>query len=369
MKIGITGGNGFVGTHLQVYLCTRDDIELIELADRATFDSIQKIDNFVNGKDLIVHLAGVNRANDEVLVQGNLQPAEQLVAAMKRQTVTPFVIYSSTTHADNPSSPYGEGKSGVSIVLEEWANSCGGRFLNMIIPHVFGEFGMPNYNSGTNTFCHHIANEKEYNVHGNGLLELVHAQDLVQQMLEGYSKGITGTLRVSGKEITVGQVVEKLELLHDEYKRGLVPNLDDHFDKCLFNTYRSYLPVESRQKVAVKHTDDRGWLVETVKVCSGGQSFVSTTKPGITRGNHFHLRKFERFFVLKGKASIKLRRIGSDDVQEYVVEEGVPGFIDIPTLHTHNITNIGDDELITFFWTNEFFDPEKPDTFFELVDL
>ncbi|KZZ37803.1 MULTISPECIES: NAD-dependent epimerase/dehydratase family protein [unclassified Oleiphilus] len=368
MRIGITGGNGFIGSHLQMYLKTRDDVELVDVATRDTFSSTEGLKEFVSDKELIVHLAGVNRASDEELVNGNIDPAKQLVEAMKAASITPFVVYSSTTHAENTDIPYGKGKSGVSEVFSSWADENSASFLNLVIPHVFGEFGLPNYNSGTNTFCHHIANEQEVEVNGNGQLELIHVQDLVALFISLYESKTIGEHRVKGKKISVGDVVEKLRLFDEKYKAGIVPDLSDHFDRCLFNTYRSYLPQDARKVIATKHTDDRGWLVETVKVGSGGQSFVSTTKPGITRGNHFHLRKYERFFVLQGAASIKMRKVNTNEVIEYIIEEGQPALVDIPTLHTHNITNIGDSELITFFWTDEFFDPENSDTFFELVE-
>ncbi|KZY84893.1 hypothetical protein A3752_12235 [Oleiphilus sp. HI0081] len=367
MKIGITGGGGFIGTHLQMYLKTRDDIELVDVASRETFASQESLEAFVFDKELIVHLAGVNRASDEELVAGNITPAKQLVDAMEARSVSPYVIYSSTTHASNTGIPYGQGKSGVTDIISAWASKHSAAFLNLIIPHVFGEFGKPNYNSGTNTFCHHIANNLEVQVNGNGQLELVHVQDLVEQIVSLHESKVTGEYRIQGKAISVADVVSKLRSFDHKYKNGVVPDLSDHFDRCLFNTYRSYLHQDARKVIATKHTDDRGWLVETVKVGSGGQSFVSTTKPGITRGNHFHRRKYERFFVLQGNASIKIRRVNSDEVVEYVIEEGEPAMVDIPTLHTHNITNIGNTELITFFWTDEFFDPENSDTFFELV--
>lgn len=368
MKVGITGGNGFIGTHLYMYLKTRDDIELVDVATRETFASEATLRDFVANKELIVHLAGVNRASDEELVEGNISPAKKLVDAMDAVSVSPFIIYSSTTHAANRDIPYGQGKSGVTDIFDAWANSASSSFVNLIIPHVFGEFGRPNYNSGTNTFCHHVANNQDFQFNGSGQLELVHVQDLVEEMITLYLSKAAGEHRIQGKQISVTEVVSKLKLFDEQYKSGVVPDLSDHFDRCLFNTYRSYLPQDSRKVLATKHTDNRGWLVETVKVGSGGQSFVSTTKPRITRGNHFHRRKFERFFVLKGTASIKMRRVNSNEVSEYIIEDGKPALVDIPTLHTHNITNIGESELITCFWTDEFFDSEKPDTFFELVE-
>ena len=150
----------------------------------------------------------------------------------------------------------------------------------------------------------------------------------------------------------------------DRYREGTVPNLDDDFELQMFNTFRSYIPHEKRPQDLTVHSDDRGWLFEAIRSDGQGQTFLSTTKPGITRGNHFHLHKVERFLVVEGKAKIRLRKIGSDDVYTFEVNGENPQAIDIPTLHTHNISNAGDGPLLTLFWSAELFDPENPDTYY-----
>ena len=163
-------------------------------------------------------------------------------------------------------------------------------------------------------------------------------------------------------------MLKKLQGFKAEYvDKGIFPDLSNRFEVNLFNTFRSYVPDAHFPVKYIKHSDPRGDYVEAVKFLSGGQSAYSTTKPGITRGNHFHTRKVERFAVIQGRASIKLRKFGTNKVIEYIIDGSEPGYVDMPVWYTHNITNIGDTELLTLFWINEFYDPADPDTYFEIV--
>lgn len=370
MKVGITGANGFIGWHLQCYLLTRDDIDEVRLADRDTFASEAELKQFVEGVDLIAHFAGVNRAVPAELVKGNSEPAEQLVKVLNETGNCPFLAYTSSTQAVSGSSPYGEGKAAASEIFQSWAERNDASYVNVIVPHVFGEYGKPNYNSAVATFAFQIAHGQEPSVHNDGQLELVHVQDLVEHIMGFYDQGVTGNVRVEGRKTGVVEVATMLQQLHSTYiDDGQFPDLSDRFSRSLFNTLRGAIDYSERHHVVTKHEDDRGWLVETVKANSGGQCFVSTTKPGITRGNHFHLRKVERFMVLQGKAKINIRKLFTDEVITYDLDGNVPSYVDIPTMHTHSITNTGDDDLITLFWSDEFFDPKNPDTTFEEVIL
>jgi UDP-2-acetamido-2,6-beta-L-arabino-hexul-4-ose reductase len=368
MKIGITGVNGFIGWHLRCYLKTRNDVEEVRLAGRDVFQSHEKLVEFVDGVDAIVHLAGVNRAEPKELVEGNSEPAAKLVRALEQVDNKPFLIYTTSTQAVTANSPYGKGKAAVSEIFQSWVASSGAHFVNLIVPHVFGEYGRPNYNSVVATFTHQVAVGEVLSIHNDGQLELVHVQDLVEQIINLYEQGASGNVRVEGRATGVIEVAEQLKLLHHTYVvEGQFPDLSDHFTRCLFNTLRGAIAHSERHRVVTKHEDDRGWLVETVKTNSGGQCFVSTTKLGITRGNHFHLRKVERFMVLQGKAKIQLRKLFSDEVISYDLDGDAPSYVDIPTMHTHSITNVGENELITLFWSDEFYDPDTPDTTFEEV--
>jgi len=368
MKIGITGSNGFIGWHLRCYLSTLEHVAEIRLGDRNTFSNKENLDDFVKNLDLIVHLAGVNRADDVILLQGNIKPAEQLIESLKVNKSKTCIVYASSTYAEKADNPYGKGKFAAGDILTNYGRQSGNRVVNMLVPHVFGEYGKPFYNSGVATFCHQIVNGNDMVVNRGGQLELIHVQDLVEHFLRAYEDGKDGDYRVKGKSISVGEVVDQLLCLHNEYiNQNRLPDLSDSFTRNLFNSLRGAIAYPNREIQQVKHSDDRGWLVETVKVGSGGQCFVSTTKPGITRGDHFHRRKVERFFVLQGRASIEIRKLFTEEVIRYEVNGETPSYIDMPTLHTHKITNIGDDELITLFWADEFFDPDHPDTYFEEV--
>ena len=371
MIIGITGANGFIGWHLRCYLSTRDDVTEVRLAGRDEFSSEDKLSQFVTGLDCMVHLAGVNRAEPKELVAGNIKPAELLVKALLITGSTPDIIYTSSVQALTPkANPYAEGKAAVSQIFTAWAERTQSRIINMIVPHVFGEYGRPQYNSAVATFAHQIANGEQPTVHNDGQLELVHVQVLVERIVALYQEGASGDVRIDGRKTGVVEVATQLQNLHKTYIfDGQIPDLSDSFTRSLFNTLRGAFQDNMRLRHVQKHQDDRGWLVETVKANSGGQCFVSTTRPKITRGNHFHRRKVERFFVLQGKARIKLRKLFTDEVIAFDLDGEAPAFVDIPTLHTHSITNIGNSELITLFWSDEFFDPDNSDTYFEEVDV
>jgi UDP-2-acetamido-2,6-beta-L-arabino-hexul-4-ose reductase len=370
MRVGITGANGFIGWHMRCYLATRKDVDDVRLAGREVFAEAGELKRFVTGLDLIVHLAGVNRAEPDELVQGNAKPAINLVAALKETASTPFLAYTSSTQAVTGKSPYAEGKAAAGHIFKKWAVECGALFVNLIVPHVFGEYARPYYNSAVATFSHQIVNGEKTTIHNDGQLELVHAQDLARQIISFYEEGVTGDRRIEGRPTGVVEAASLLQQLHKTYaEQGQFPDLTSHFSRCMFNTLRGAIEHSKRNRVVTKHEDDRGWLVETVKANSGGQCFVSTTKQGVTRGNHFHLRKVERFMVLQGCAQIKLRKLFTDEVITYELDGDTPSYVDIPTMHTHSITNVGDNELITLFWTDEFFDQENPDTTFEEVML
>ena len=370
MKFGITGARGFIAWHLRCYLHSLgEQVTELRLADRDTFEDADALQAFVDGLDCIAHMAGVNRAPDADLMEGNTLPALQLVEALKSTGSSAAVLYSSTTYAVNPSSVYGEAKKVATDIFQSWAAESGNRFINLVIPHVYGEYGKPFYNSGVATFCYQLTHGDTPQLNPEGQLELVHVQDLAAKMVELLRLDFSGDYRVEGRVIAVPGVVDKLRGFIDTYlERQQLPDLTDPFDRRLFNTLRSYIDYDGRNRLTVLHSDNRGWLVETVKAGSGGQCFVSSTHPGITRGNHYHRYKVERFFVIKGKAQIKLRKLFTGNVVCYDVDGSSPGYIDIPTLHTHSITNVGSSELITLFWTDEYYDPDNTDTFFEQVE-
>jgi len=373
-KIGITGQPGFIGTHLFNTLSLyKDEYQAIPFEDRF-FETEADMDAFVKQCDVIVHLAAMNRHNDpEVLYNTNIELVQKLINAMIRTNSKPYVIMSSSLQEEHDNI-YGKSKRIGRELLNEWADKNGASFTGMIIPNVFGPFGVPFYNSVISTFSHQIANGQEPKIEIDAELKLIYINDLVSHFIERIDKSdvhddISQSIVI--EHTAAKKVSDLLNQLHT-YKaiyqdRNIIPELYSPFDVALFNTFRSYIPMDRFPIIYKKHTDERGDFVEVLKFNTSGQVSYSTTKSGITRGNHFHIRKMERFSVIKGRASIKLRKYGTNQVFDFVVDCDNPGFVDMPVWYTHNITNIGDEELITLFWINEEFNPADPDTFFEVV--
>lgn len=365
LKIGITGIEGLIGWHLHAFLYGQSNVQVFK-ATRGTFAEQGKLNAFVKACDVIVHLAGMNRGDEKEVFDTNIKLADDLIAACERIQCIPHIIFSSSTHIYRDT-VYGKSKKVCTERFLEWSMRSGALFTNLVLPNVFGESGKPFYNSVVSTFCFQIANGQEPKIISDITTEQVHAQQVAREIYHiiNISKG--GEVVLTGVQITVAELLIKIGNFNAMYQQHIIPDLREDFDLYLFNTYRSYLYPNKYPISAVLHTDNRGTLFETIKSLNGGQTFVSTTKPGIIRGNHYHTKKLERFFVLSGQAEIKTRKLFSEKVDTFTVNGVKPQYIDIPTLHTHNITNTGKDELITLFWSHEIFNPEQPDTFPEMV--
>lgn len=378
IKVGITGQSGFVGTHLYNTLgLLPDKFERVLFEDNF-FGNETKLKSFVQQCDAIVHLAAMNRHNDpKVIYETNIQLVKQLIKACEETNSTPHILFSSSTQEERDN-PYGKSKKEGRKLLVNWAMQNHARFTGFIIPNVFGSFGNPYYNSFIATFCHQLTHNEQPKIDTDGTVKLIYVGELVAEIIdqiicmtnEADSDAIVNEIPI--KHTSENKVSEVLELLEgfkaNYFKDGIFPNLNNPFERNLFNSFVSYIDHKDFFPFYLKqNTDDRGSFVETVKMNSGGQVSFSTTKPGITRGNHFHTRKAERFAVIKGKARIELRRIGTNEVLSFELDGEKPSFVDMPIWYTHNITNIGDQDLYTIFWISEFFNAEDPDTFFEEV--
>ncbi|WP_414430000.1 NAD-dependent epimerase/dehydratase family protein [Alcanivorax sp. IL3] len=364
MKTVITGAAGLLGWHLRCHLSALEAWKGGVVAlDREAFNDDTRLQKALDGADVVVHCAGINRAEEKEQETGNIALAERLASALDASGATPHLVYSNSTHKamDNA---YGRGKAGADAVFRSWADRAAARYTELVLPHVFGECGRPFYNSAVFTFCHQIVQGEPLSINGSGKLELLHTQDICARIVEAVAKGETGELRLKGRPIPVAEVAGKLIAMYDSYTGNVIPDLRDRFELQLFNTLRSFMYPDAYPTELTLHTDNRGSLFEAVKTDNGGQAFLSTTKPGITRGNHFHFAKVERFLVIRGEADIRLRRLFDDEVKEFRVSGDKPVYVDMPPLHTHSITNVGDDELMTLFWSHEIFDPEAPDTYF-----
>ncbi len=378
LKIGITGQTGFIGTHLFNFLSLQKEIVLVPFKDEYFQDST-KLEAFVGECDAVVHLAAMNRHGDpQVIYDTNIGLVKKLIDACEAKSAIPHILFASSTQEERDNL-YGKSKKDGRKLLEEWANRSGAFFTGLIIPNVFGPFGNPYYNSVIATFCHQLTHGEQPKIEVDGDLKLIYVGELVEVIWARIKdRSLKTTAIGSGVEVTpvahtVQKKVSEILFLLEGYKesyfgKGIFPNLDDRFELNLFNTFVCYIDQGSFFPFPLKmNTDERGTFVETVKLNSGGQISFSTTKPGITRGNHFHTRKAERFAVIKGKARIDIRRIGTDKVFSFELDGERPSFVDMPIWFTHNITNVGAEEVYTIFWINEPFNAEDPDTFFEKV--
>ncbi|MGC4231867.1 MAG: NAD-dependent epimerase/dehydratase family protein [Niabella sp.] len=371
IKVGITGQAGFVGTHLYNTLkLYKEEFELVHF-DRSCFKQEDQMDAFVQQCDAIVHLAAMNRHNDaNVIYQTNVSLVQSLVASLKRTGSRPQVIFSSSTQEEKDNL-YGKSKKEGRSLLAAWSEETGAAVTGMVIPNVFGPFGKPFYNSVVATFCTQVTKGETPEIHVDGSLKLIYVGELVQEIINVIKKKTADSNYIvpHTAEAKVSEILSLLQKYKAEYQdKGMIPALADSFELNLFNTFRCYMDIVRHFPVKfTQHTDPRGAFVEVIRLGTGGQVSFSTTVPGITRGNHFHTRKIERFAVIKGNALIQLRRMGTDEVLSFDLSGDEPAYVDMPVWYTHNIKNTGTEDLYTIFWINEFYNPEDPDTFFENV--
>ena len=371
LKIGITGQAGFVGTHLYNTLgLFPEEFERIDF-QKEYFEDPNQLNEFVAQCDVIVHLAAMNRHNDpQVIYDTNIGLVEKLIQSLVQTKSKAHVLFSSSSQEERDNL-YGKSKKEGRELMMNWAEKAGGKFTGMIIPNVFGPFGHPNYNSVVATFCHKLAHNETPTIEVDGELKLIYVGELVEAILSEIRKGKSNAELVIAhtSESKVSQLLSLLECYKAAYQdKGIIPSLNTTFELNLFNTFRCYMDIANHFPVKfVEHTDPRGSFVEIIRLGVGGQVSFSTTVPGITRGNHYHTRKIERFAVIKGKALIQLRRIGTDEVLDFYLDGAEPAYVDMPIWYTHNIKNIGEEVLYTNFWINEFYDPNDPDTYFENV--
>lgn len=371
LKIGITGQAGFVGTHLYTTLgLFPEEFQRIEFR-KDFFEDENQLNDFVSKCDVIVHLAAMNRHNDPQLIYDtNVNLVTKLIESLEFNSSQAHVIFSSSTQEERDNL-YGKSKKEGRELMIDWSKRAGGTFSGMIIPNVFGPFGHPNYNSVVATFCHKLSHNETPTIEVDGDMKLIYVGELVNTILSEIRKkeGNPEVVVEPTSSSKVSQLLALLEAYKSQYQdSGIIPSLNTTFELNLFNTYRCYMDIKNHFPVKfVEHTDPRGSFVEIIRLGVGGQVSFSTTVPGITRGNHYHTRKIERFAVIKGKALIQLRRIGTDEVLDFYLDGEEPAYVDMPIWYTHNIKNIGDEVLYTNFWINEFYDPNDPDTYFENV--
>ena len=386
-KILVTGSNGFVGKNTVVALKEANKYEILTI-DRSNTE--EELKEAVLNADFIVHLAGVNRPKEtKEFYEGNGGLTEQIVGYLRDNNKNTPILITSSTHAilDND---YGKSKKQSEDALIKYSDECDAKVYIFRLPNLFGKWCRPNYNSAVSTFCYNIAHDLDVWVNDPAIeLNLVYIDDVVASIMDCIEETNIIKLKNIDEEVTItttgasniqidkyyyevttvykrtlGNIVDSLKMFRNMRKSLLIPDLSDGFNKALYSTYLTYLDEDDFSYFLDKKEDNRGWLAELVKSEQFGQMFVSKTHPGITRGNHWHHTKTEKFIVIQGQAAIRFRKLDEDKVIEYIVDGEKPQVLDIPPGYTHSIENIGQDEVITLFWSNEMFNPEKPDTYF-----
>jgi len=368
VRIVISGHTGFVGGHLlRNFRLHYSNHDLI-LLNREDFLS-ENFNDKIQKEDFIYHFAGVNRAEtDKEVYTSNIEINCALLDHLKKINFKGKLYFSSSLQEDSDSL-YGKAKRKAREDFESLSKKLEFTFYSSLTPNVFGPFCKPFNNSFIATFSYQLLNNQTPTIITDNTVKLIYIDDYICSLLEL----LEGKIEVINfnflTEIKVSEALEKLKLFKEFYIiENKIPNLESKFDKELFNTFRSYINhKEFFPRAYQLHSDERGSFIELSKALSMGQSSYSVTNRGITRGNHLHTRKIERFSVIKGKAKIKLRKYLTDEIISFELDGNSPRYVDMPIWYTHNITNIGDEQLLTFFWINEPYDQEDPDTFTERV--
>lgn len=371
MKVLITGANGFVGSNLQLHLAEREDVSVVCFTRE---NRINQLFEMLQGVDCVFHLAGINRPQDPAeFAVGNAELTQALcdalaiVASSSGRRVP--VIYTSSTQAECDN-PYGRSKRAAEDALFALLRTDGIPVHVFRLPNVFGKWCRPNYNSAVATFCFNIARDLPITINDpTASVTLVYVDDVIErflQIMDGADAAIDahGFTDVSPQyTTTVGELAEKMRSFKDSRSELTTERVGCGFLRALYSTYVSYLPRESFSYAVPQHGDERGVFVEMLKTPDCGQFSFFTAHPGITRGGHYHHTKTEKFLVIKGKARFKFRHMKSGETHELVTSDEKAEIVETVPGWTHDITNIGSDEMLVMLWANEVFDRSRPDTY------
>ena len=366
MKILVTGAKGFIGKNLIAELKNRNYTDIFEY-DKDIDSSL--LDEYCKETDFVFHLAGVNRPKEQSeFMEGNFGFTSTLLDTLKKHKNNCPIMISSSIQAklDNL---YGKSKKAGEDLMFTYSKETDAKVLVYRFPNVFGKWCRPNYNSAVATFCNNVANDLSITINDkNVIMNLVYIDDVVNELINALNNKeninddfcevpVTHT-------ITLGEIVDLIYSFKNSREERLIPNMSDEFTKKLYSTYLSYLPEDNFSYDLKMNMDNRGSFTEFIRTTDRGQVSVNVSKPGITKGNHWHHTKNEKFLVVSGKGVIRFRKINSDKVIEYFVSGDKMQVVDIPVGYTHNIENLGDTDMVTIMWVNECFDTEKPDTYY-----
>jgi len=382
MNILVTGANGFIGKNLCAQLRNikegKDksfgEINIDEIYRYDIDKPIKLLEEYCKNANFVFNLAGINRPeHEEEFLKGNFGFTNTLLVNLKKYRNTCPVMMSSSSQAifDNA---YGRSKKAGEELMFRYSIETGVKVLVYRFPNVFGKWCRPNYNSAIATFCYNIANDLPITISNReNQLNLVYIDDLVEEMIAAlkgkeHCEGDLCFVPVT-HNATLGQIVDILFSFKEIAKTLQIPDMGNPFTNKLYGTYLSYLPIDRFSYPLKMNIDGRGSFTEIMRTNNHGQFSVNISKPHITKGNHWHHSKSEKFVVVSGQGVIRFRKMDDQDskVIEYFVSGDKIEVVDIPTGYTHNIENMGDNDLVTLMWANEAFNPEKPDTFFEQV--
>jgi len=366
MKILVTGAKGFIGKNLIAELKNREYNDIFEY-DMDTEPAM--LDIYCKEADFVFHLAGVNRPkNQSEFMEGNFGFTCSLLDSLKKYKNTCPVMFSSSIQAELDN-PYGKSKKEVEDLLIAYSKETGAKVLVYRFPNVFGKWCRPNYNSVIATFCHNIAHGESIQINDpSTVMNLVYIDDVVEELinaLEGKENRVGLFCKVPVVHtVSLGEIADLIYFFKESRENGMIPDMSNSFVKKLYSTYLSYLPKDQFSYKLNMNVDRRGSFTEFLKIPDRGQISINVTKPGVTKGNHWHHTKSEKFLVVSGKGVIRFRRIDSDEVLEYFVSGEEMKVIDVPAGYAHNIENLGDTDLVTIIWANELFDSKKADTYY-----
>lgn len=366
MNILVTGAQGFIGKNLIVELKNRNYDQIFEYS-RKTDPAL--LDDYCKQADFVFHLAGINRPKDQSeFMEGNFGFTQVLLDTLKKHHNTCPVLISSSTQAEREN-PYGTSKRAGEELAFAHGRETSANVLVYRFPNVFGKWCRPNYNSAIATFCHNVTRGLPIQVNDpEAELKLVYIDDVVKELIhamEGHGNKISDYYEVAtAYDVKLGRIVDLIDSFKNSRSDRFIPDMSDDFTKKLYSTYLSYLPTDQFNYDLKMNIDQRGSFTEFLKSNDRGQVSVNISKPGITKGNHWHHSKNEKFLVVSGTGVIRFRKVDSEEVFEYFVSGEKMEVLDIPIGYTHNIENIGDVDMVTIMWANELFDPNNPDTFY-----
>ena len=366
----VTGAEGFIGRNLCLALRRPGGFEVLEFDVRHSPEELSKL---AARAEVVFHLAGVNRPKEEKeFTEGNVSLTRELCAALAATGRRVPLMLSSSIQAELDN-PYGRSKKAAEDEVLAYQRQTGSAVYIYRFPNVFGKWSRPNYNTVVATFCHNISRGLPIQISNRANpLRFVYIDDIVRACLELAARTEHNPASPHSDlqpvfATTLGELYDQIQSFHDGRRKGLLPDLANPFTRHLYSTYVSFLDTANLATPVDLKTDDRGWLFEWIKSPNAGQVFISRTRPGITRGNHYHDSKIEKFCVIQGRGVIRFRSVFGEEVIEYPVGDGAIQVVDIPPGYTHSIENTGANDMITLFWANEIFEPQRPDTYFVKV--